>query len=600
MGAPTMRSGLALAAAAGLWLVVDARGQSTSRASVGPLGAEGNAHSAAPAISAGGTRVAFQSLATNLDPGATNPFFDVYVRDVAAGTTSLASVSPGGAEGTGGSYTPALSANGRWIVFQSWASNLGPTDVNPLQDVYVRDLVTGAMALVNVDSAGVQPAIGDTGGPAISWDGRFVAFDSTATSLVPGDSNGARDVFVRDRVAGTTVRASVDSAGNEGAGFSSAASISRDGRFVAFQSAAANLVPGDTNGSPDVFVRDLVAGTTVRVSVGAGGAQADGPSYQAEISADGRVVAFASTASNLVPGDLNGFADVFVRDLAAGTTSRISVQPGGGEGDGGSGEELAYAPISISADGRFVAFESRAGNLVPVDMNNASDVFVHDRVTGRTTLESVAVSGMEGDGASYAPSISADGRRVAFESAATNLVANDTNNLPDVFVRDRGASSAFVPFCSTGACPCGNQGLPGHGCQNSAGTGGAHLSAVGEASLASDSVVLTATGERPSALSIVLQGTRAIAPVAFGDGLRCAGGTLKRLYVKSAVAGTVVAPGTGDPSITARSAALGDAIGLGATRVCQVHYRDGAPGFCPAPAGSSFNATNAVAVAWGE
>lgn len=412
-----------LAAASILGLSSAGMAQSTTRVNVGALGVEANSQSASPGVSADGRRVSFQSSATNLVPAATNPYFDVYVRDPAAGTTSLASASPGGAEGDSGSYVPALSADGRWIAFMSLASNLGPADANPLFDVYVRDLVTGATAMVSVDSGEIQPTIGASGWPAISWDGRYVAFESTSTSLVSGDTNGSRDVFVRDVVMGTTVRASVDSAGIQGDSSSMAASISGDGRFVVFESSASNLVAGDTNGWADIFVRDLVAGTTVRVSVGPGGAEADGRSYQPAISADGRTVAFASTATNLVAGDTNGWCDVFLRELPTGTTRRVSVGAGGVEGDADSAEELAYAPVSISVDGRFVAFESRATNLVPADTNGTSDIFVHDRLTGTATRESVDTVATQSNGASYAPVISADGRWIAFDSAATNLVA---------------------------------------------------------------------------------------------------------------------------------------------------------------------------------
>jgi hypothetical protein len=368
---------------------------------------------------------------------------------------------------------------------------------------------------------------------------------------------------------------------------------------VAFTSTALNLVPGDTNFAWDVFVHDLQTGATTRVSVDSSGAEGDGLSMIPSISSDGRYVAFTSLATNLVPGDTNAAYDVFVHDRQTGATTRVSVDSAGVQGDGDSG----WADLSLSADGRFVAFESLAANLVPGDTNGVKDVFLHDLQTGATTRLSVDSNAGQGDAESRACSISASGRYVAFQSEATNLVPGDANALRDVFLRDRGDASAFTPFClgdgSGLACPCANSGAPGHGCENSAVTGGALLSATGVASLSADTVQLSASDELPTALSIVLQGDVALAPLGFGDGLRCAGGSLKRLYARNAVGGVLTAPQTGDPSISARSAALGAPIPLGATRIYQVYYRDPSASFCPAPTGSTFNVSGATAVAWG-
>jgi Tol biopolymer transport system component len=250
-----------------------------------------------------------------------------------------------------------------------------------------------------------------------------------ATNLVPGDTNGTGDVFVRDRQAGITERVSVGPGGVQGNRFSNGRALSPDGRFVAFNSLAANLVPGDTNGTFDVFVRDRDTGTTERVSVGPGGVQADVGGALGALSADGRFVAFESLSSNLVPGDTNGTTDVFVRDRQTGTTRRISLGPGGVQGDGQS------FGAQISADGRFVAFASNATNLAPGDTNGESDVFVRDRRTGTTLRASLGPGGVRGNGQSNNPGLSADGRFVAFLSFATNLVPGDTNDTQDVFLR---------------------------------------------------------------------------------------------------------------------------------------------------------------------
>src|SRR5947209_1614213 len=240
-------------------------------------------------------------------------------------------------------------------------------------------------------------------GSALSADGRFVAFDSAATDLVAGDTNGVSDVFVHDRQTGTTERVSVASDGAQGNGssglvtFAFPPALSADGRFVAFVSFATNLVASDTNGATDVFVHDRQTGTTERVSVASDGTEGNAASAGATLSADGRFVAFHSAATNLVAGDTNGTNDVFVHDRQTGTTERVSVNG------------FSAGP-ALSADGRFVAFHSTATNLVAGDTNGATDVFVHDRQTGTTERVSVASDGTQGNDASSYPALSADGR----------------------------------------------------------------------------------------------------------------------------------------------------------------------------------------------
>src|SRR6476661_1437972 len=230
----------------------------------------------------------------------------------------------------------------------------------------------------------------------------------------------------------TITRVSVDSAGNPGNSYSLFPSISADGQFVAFGSMSTNLVPGDTNNSEDIFVRDLLTNTTTRVSVDSAGNPGNNKSGSPSISADGRFVAFLSNSTNLVPGDTNNNYDIFVRDLLTNTTTRVSVDSAGNPGNRDS-----YNP-SISADGRFVAFSSDASNIVPGDTNNTGDIFVRDLLTNTTTRVSVDSAGNPGNSNSFSPSISADGRKVAFSSLAANLVPGDTNNGPDVFVADIG------------------------------------------------------------------------------------------------------------------------------------------------------------------
>ncbi len=293
----------------------------------------------------------------------------------------------------------------------------------------------GMTLRVSVSSTGAQ--VRDRSERAsISGDGRYVAFHSEASDLVQGDTNGTFDVFVHDRRTGATERVSVGSDGRQGngpsGGYSSRnASISADGRFIAFWSLASNLVEGDTNGTSDVFVHDRQSGRTYRVSVSTDGIEGNNWSWAPSMSADGRYVAFSSSASNLVSGDTNGVDDTFVHDLQTGQTTRVSVNDAGQQGDGAS------TFCSISADGRYIAYQSQAQNLVPDDTNFFWDVFVYDQQTRDTSRVSLSNSGEQGNGYSWYPSISGDGHYVGFESLATNLVQGDTNNHSDVFLRDR-------------------------------------------------------------------------------------------------------------------------------------------------------------------
>jgi WD40-like Beta Propeller Repeat len=414
---------------------------------------------------------------------------------------------------------------------------------------------------------------------------------------VPGDTNQVADVFVHDFQTGQTTLESVDSAGVEGSG--AAPSLSADGRYVAFESGGAGLVPGDTYGYIDIFVHDRTGGSTTRVSVDSAGAQANSGSGQPSISADGRCVAFHSDASNLVPGDTNMKQDVFVHDRQTGQTTRVSVSSAGVQANYGGRE------CTLSADGRYVVFETNSTNLVSGDTNLRWDIFVRDRQTNQTTRVSVSSAGIQGNSESLRSTISADGRCVAFDSLATNFAANDMNNSPDVFVHDRNASG-FASLCSPGLdgvidCPCNNPpASSGRGCDNSSATGGATLFASGFAYLSLDSLAFTTSGERPSATSILLQGDALLAGgVAYGQGVRCAGGTLARLYVKSALNGGITAPDllAGDLAVSARSAQLGMPIQPGRPYGYLVYYRDPlVSGGCAALA--TFNATQSGSISW--
>ena len=429
-----------------------ARAQSTTRVSVDSSGAQGNGDSLACAASADGQIIAFVSLASNLVSGDTNGFNDVFVHDRRTGITERVTVDSAGTEGNGDSYDygPAISADGRFVAFPSEASNLVSGDTNGGSDVFVHDRQTGTTERVSVDSVGTE-GNDRSYSASISADGRVVAFFSQASNLISGDTNGRRDVFVHDRQTGTTERVSVDSAGLQANYDSDYPSITADGQVVAFHSTASNLVPGDTNSKDDVFVHDRQTGVTERVSINSAGKQGFGVSGGASITADGQIVAFESLA-NLVSGDSNHFFDVYVRDRKAGTTERVSIDSSGTQGNGDSGG------ASISADGQVVAFWSDATNLVSGDTNGFLDVFSHDRKSGTTERVSIDSSGTEGNGRCGWPSISADSGVVAFFSEATNLVPADTNGFNDTFVHEFNSTPAS--WSNYGSGYPGTNGVP--------------------------------------------------------------------------------------------------------------------------------------------
>lgn len=413
----------------------------TTRVSVASGGAEADDRSLRPSISADGRYVAFVSLATNLVAGDDNGVADVFVRDRQSGTTVRASLGAAGAQANNASWEARLSADGRHVAFSSYASNLVAADGNGLTDIFLRDLDSETTTLVSVSSVGVQ-ANGYSGNPDPSADGRFVVFDSLASNLVADDDNAAADVFVRDLVGATTERASIENDGGESPYPSEFPAISDDGRYVSFQSANDFVAP-DSQLTTNIFVRDRQLQVTVQASLStAGGVGVGGSTLFAAISGDGGRVAFHSSARFWVPGDSNDAFDIFVRDLAGQTLARCpdAAAPSPPEaltlGDGPSGSVgTEDVPVAVAEDR--VAFESHATNLVVGDTNERLDVFVRELGSGTTVRASVSSSGAEGDGDSGHPAISADGRWVAFESTATNLVPVDDNGATsDVFVHD--------------------------------------------------------------------------------------------------------------------------------------------------------------------
>lgn len=435
------------------------------RVSVSTSGAQGNGVSDHAAISGDGHVVAFDSVASNLVPGDTNDDFDVFARDVTAGTTTRVSVSTSGAQSNGYSSGASVSGNGRLVAFDSAGTNLVPGDTNGGHDVFVRDLVAGTTKRVSESATGGQADRG-ADDPVIAAGGGFVAFVSNATDLVPGGGHlcgqsafPCSDVYVKNLSTGGISRVDVSGSGQLSDDHSEAPSISADGRYVAFRSAASNLVPGDTNGYLDVFVRDRTAGTTTRVNVSSAGAQADFEDRsggEPMISADGRYVVFVSWASNLVPGVTGGPERVYVRDLVAGTTTLA------GRSSGGSSALDSYSP-SISGDGRYVVFQSSSSDVVPDDTNHADDVYVRDLVANTTTR--VSLDGMNREillGLTWLPVISGDGRYVAFTSTSRAYASGDTNGVDDVFVK-RATWPTVTSIAPSSATPGSTVELTVHG-----------------------------------------------------------------------------------------------------------------------------------------
>ncbi len=403
----------------------------TTRISVDSYGAQANISSYYSDISADGRFVAFSSDATNLVVGDSNGQSDVFVHDRLSGITERVSINSSGVQGNDYSGFPKISADGRFITFHSWANNLVSGDNNGVLDIFLHDRQLASTSRISVNSSG-EEGNNHSQMPAISSDGRYITFESFANNLVNGDTNGTTDVFLHDRQTGMTSLVSRNQSGIQGNSASAPGSISNDGRFVAFMSLADNLVSGDSNNNWDVFIYDMQMNTVTMASVDSSGAQGNGFSMSPTISGDGRYVVFRSNASNLTPGDTNGSPDIYVRDIQSNTTERISVSSYGEQANGAS----LYSPV-ISNEGRYVAFTSDANNLAAGDNNNVSDVFLRDRNLDTTNLISITEYGTSANGPSFYPAISADGRFTSFASNASNLITDDTNGMYDIFVKEQ-------------------------------------------------------------------------------------------------------------------------------------------------------------------
>jgi Tol biopolymer transport system component len=400
-----------------------------NRVSTDAANAETSGASFAGMPDSAGARVVFVSNASTLAPNDANNLNDVFVKVIASGAVILASRTPAGASGTGTSNGPAISANGQFVAYNSSAADLVASDTNATSDIFRYSLVDQSVVRVSVASGNVEANGASVGTPALSADGRYIAFESRASNLDPIDSDTVADIYRHDTQTGQTILISQSSAGQLGSGplGSNRPTISSDGRYVAFESSRV-LEPGDANSTGDIYLRDVQSGTTIRVNTSAANvAPTLGFSARPSLSASGRLIAFRSLSNELTPGDgTTSLRDIFVKNLD--TQAIFRVTPRGGADPNGDSNEL-----DLSDDGQTLIFHSLASNLTSGDSNGRQDVFRLTIATRALERLSVTSSGEGNDDASF-PQSNGDGTRIAFESAATNLVPADTNARLDVFL----------------------------------------------------------------------------------------------------------------------------------------------------------------------
>lgn len=404
-------------------------GSVIARVSLDAAGAEVTGVSEDPDISGDGNLVVFASQSADLVPGDTNGRQDVFVKDLASGTVTRVSVDSAGNEANGDSSSPVISADGTTVAFVSSATDL-TTDTNGVDDIFVHTISSGVTELISVSTAGSQTSR-ESAQPSISADGMAVAFRAFDGSLVAGDTNTLQDVFLRDRSTSTTIRVSVDSSGNQAVSAadpsgSQRPSISDDGNRISYWSSATNLVTGDTNAAHDIFLYQVDTAVTTRLSTNSA-TEGDGNSFSPDISGDGTVVSFYSRASNLASGDTNGVADVFVTEVGSGTLELVSINnatPADGQ---------SVSPV-LSSDGSVVVYITEADNLTADSSPAGLDVLAYHRSSGLTQLVSKAGAGNGGNGSSNNAAVSSDGTMTTFQTDASDLVADDMNAATDIYV----------------------------------------------------------------------------------------------------------------------------------------------------------------------
>ena len=421
-------------------------------------------------ITPDGRYVLFYSEASDLVPIGATRASDIFVRDLQTGQTKMVSINMTGTPSTQSSPFGLISDNGRFVVFTGFANNIVSNDTNSSEDVFIRDMELGVTKLVSLNVAGT--ASGALGGSSLidmTPDARFIVFSSQAKDLtsLPDGNNLGSDIYVRDVVNNITKLVSINLAGSaSGNGTSFGGKISADGRYMVFTSDSSDLVGHDT-AARDVFIRDLQTNTTKRVSTNASGTtNGNGDSGGGIIDKGGRFVVFWTRATDLstLP-DTNNLAEVFIYDIQADSKKLITVNSAGTATGGGfppfSGFFDHGVELSISADGRFVAFMSQQSGLVANDTNgNADDIFLYNIATQTKSLVSVNLAGTSGIfGSSFKPAISDDGRFVAFESLANDLVStpDETNGFTtDVFLRDVVKGETYLASVNSAGTRTGN------------------------------------------------------------------------------------------------------------------------------------------------
>ena len=453
--------------------VRDRLNHETQRVSVSSAGAQGLKPSTNPMLSGDGRFVAFLSGGALVPGGHPNAPFDVYLRDRQTNLTERISKSAAGTAGDNHSGPPALSPDARFVAFPSGATNLVPGDTNNTTDAFLYDRMEQQLQRVSLSSLEEQ-ANGGTFNCSVSADGRYVGYDSAASNLVAGDSNNQTDVFVRDRQTGETERVSVSTGGAQGNLGATGVAISEDGRYVAFQSYSDNLVAGDTNGDLDVFVHDRLTQETSRVSVGTGSVQGNGFSVLRTITGDGRFVAFSSAASNLVPGDLNSTIDGFVRDRQLGTTERVTLNAVGAEvgglvgaitPDGGTVSIVSASGNLVAGDTNgvedvFVVERSSGGNRSPVANAGPDQTVQTSGSTAAVQLNATASTDPDGDALTF--KWSEAGEQIANGATPTVTLALGVHTLTVTVTDPSDATAVDTVSVTVTTQPAGDFPLDAH------------------------------------------------------------------------------------------------------------------------------------------
>jgi TolB protein len=460
--------GLVLAAAAGSvsWTAA-IQGCDFEQVDVSSAGVQGNGFCFEVAVSANGRYVAFSSASTNLVPGDVNGWSDAFVRDLETGSTELVSLDASGHQGNGDVRVHEVSADGRYVVFTSWANNIDPLDADTMGDVYVRDRLLNTTELISVRSL-PAPSLFHCWYAAMSADGRYVAFSTADGNVLPGDINDAGDVFLRDRLLAKTTFVSLSSTGELGNNGSDAPSMSANGSQIAFLSSAENFYPDRAPGpglTTHAYVRDTTTDLTIPVDVTPTGRLGNDDANMVAICPDGSTVVFHSYATDLL-GYPVGPGTAYVRDWS--TPSPVSIpyassKPGGG---------FDFTP-ELSWNGRFIAFDSAYPYWVAKDLNPSSDVFLRDQATAITSQVSTHGPGHSAGDQVRDPSVSDDGRVVAFRSKSTTLVAGSTPNIFHLFVRICDPAPGLV-FCYPTESPQGCLPSMSAQGQSSGSTGAGH------------------------------------------------------------------------------------------------------------------------------